>query len=127
MSKSSRESGYEVSDAHVPPLVFGTLALVVLIVAAMAVSAWVDREYTEKAHEGERVSPMAPFRDPPPGPHLQAVPSVELREKREWEAKQLSGTEWVDPVNGIVRIPIDAAIELSLKEGFPVRNREEGR
>lgn len=127
MSHASKGPGYETSDARVTPLVFATLGLVVVIVAGMAASAWIDREYSESAHEGERVSPMAQFREPPPGPQLQAVPSAELEAKRAWEARQLSGTEWIDPVNGIVRIPIDAAIELSLKEGFPVRSREEGR
>ena len=34
------------------------------------------------------------------------------------------GTAWVDPVNGIVRIPIERAMELSLVEGFPVLGQE---
>lgn len=127
MSSPAGKPGYEASDARVSPLVFGTLGLAVLIVGAMAASAWVDHEFSRSAHEGQRVSPMSAFREPPPGPELQAQPSAELRAKRQWEVQQLSGTEWIDAVNGIVRIPIDRAIELSLEEGFPVRTREEGR
>jgi hypothetical protein len=127
VSAPTGKPGYEVSDARIAPLVFATLWLAVLIGGAMAASAWIDREYTEEAHDGEHVSPLADSREAPPGPDLLPLPSAELRAKREWETRQLTGTEWIDPVNGIVRIPIDQAIELALEEGFPVRAREEGR
>ena len=49
------------------------------------------------------------------------VPARELEQQRAWEERMLTGTEWIDSVNGVVRIPVERAIELSLQEGFPVR------
>ena len=77
----------------------------------------------------------------PPEPRLQTMgnpsepsieqgalraPRVELGKLREAEAMQLSQYAWVDPAKGVVRIPIEAAKDLVLKKGLPMKISPEG-
>jgi hypothetical protein len=55
----------------------------------------------------------------PPEPRLQAEPKVELRDLRADEDAILSSYGWIDPDKGIVRIPIDQAIDIVAQKGLP--------
>jgi hypothetical protein len=55
----------------------------------------------------------------PPEPRLQAEPKVELKDLRADEEAILSSYGWVDPNKGIVRIPIDQAIDIVAQKGLP--------
>jgi hypothetical protein len=57
----------------------------------------------------------------PPEPRLQTNPRADLRELRESEDKRLDSYGWVDRNAGIVHIPIDDAIKLTLQRGLPSR------
>jgi hypothetical protein len=57
----------------------------------------------------------------PPEPRLQTNPREELRDLRASEDAILSGYGWVDKPNGVVRIPIDRAMQLTLQRGLPAR------
>lgn len=121
MTSSHTPDGYERSDADPRPLVLAGFVLALLLTGALAVSAWISQDTQAELLGEESANPARALRIPPSGPELQAVPAHELELQRAWEAGMLSGTEWVDPVNRIVRIPVERAIELCLQEGFPVR------
>jgi hypothetical protein len=125
MKGSSAPAGYERSDADPRRLVLAGLVLALLLAASLAVSAWLSQTTDAEIASGETASPVRALRTVPAGPELQAIPARELALVRAREASLLYGTEWVDAVNGVVRIPIERAIELSLQEGFPVRAEEE--
>jgi len=116
-----RGDRYERSDADARPIFLAGFVLALLLAAALAVSTW----FSQAPLMGTEASGVMPDQTTPsPGstsPELQALPAEELREQRAWEQSMLTGTEWIDPVNGVVRIPVERAIELSLREGFPVR------
>ncbi|PCC72106.1 hypothetical protein SAMN02745121_01315 [Nannocystis exedens] len=63
---------------------------------------------------------------PAPGEGTEgAVPTDALRQLRataeaEWAARA-AAWEWLDPRNGVARIPVARAVELSLARGFPTR------
>jgi hypothetical protein len=59
----------------------------------------------------------------PPEPRLQSTPREDLRELRAREAEVLSSYGWVDRTTGVVRIPIDEAMKLTLQRGLPARAR----
>lgn len=113
--------GYEHSDADPRRLVLAGFALALLLTASLAVSAWLSQTTEAELQGAESASPVRGLRTEPTGPELQAIPARELELVRAREEHLLNDTEWIDPVNGIVRIPIERAIELSLQEGFPVR------
>ena len=71
----------------------------------------------------------------PPEPRLQgfrdekgyeAPPKIELKDMREDEDAILKGYGWVDPNKGMVRIPIDLAIDMVAKKGLPSKPTQAG-
>jgi hypothetical protein len=54
-------------------------------------------------------------------PRLQVSPRLDLSEFRAREDQQLTNYGWVDRSAGIVRVPIERAMELVLQKGLPVR------
>jgi hypothetical protein len=71
------------------------------------------------------VYPMAAPGDRlPPEPRLQVAPRQELIDFRAGEARTLGTYGWIDRDAGIVRIPIDEAIRITLKRGLPVRQQK---
>jgi hypothetical protein len=59
----------------------------------------------------------------PPTPRLQTQPFKDLYLLREHETEQLTGYGWVDKGAGVVRLPIDRAMERLLEQGLPVREQ----
>jgi len=55
-------------------------------------------------------------------PQLQVVPADELRVLRSTEETVLNSYGWVDRKAGVVRIPIDRAIDLLTQRGLPARD-----
>ncbi len=69
-------------------------------------------EYPLAAGQGDRL---------PPEPRLQTNPRQDLLDLRAREDEVLGSYGWVDRNAGVVRIPIDAAMKLTLERGLPSR------
>jgi len=61
------------------------------------------------------------YAPPPPGPELQADPRETLRALRAGEDEQLHGWSWADRKAGLVRVPIERAMDELAREGLPHR------
>jgi len=59
----------------------------------------------------------------PPEPRLQSNPRQDLRDLRAEEDETLGSYRWVDRNNGVVGIPIDEAMKLTLQRGLPARQQ----
>ena len=57
----------------------------------------------------------------PPEPRLQTTPREDLRALRAREEEILNNYSWVDKTTGVVRIPIEEAMKLTLQRGLPAR------
>jgi hypothetical protein len=57
------------------------------------------------------------------GPPLQLSPRSEMAEMRAGEDKILHSYGWIDQQKGIVRIPIERAMELTAQRGLPARKK----
>jgi len=57
----------------------------------------------------------------PPQPRLQVKPGADLRSYCGDQMQKLDTYGWVDPENGVVRIPIDRAIDVTIERGLPAR------
>ncbi len=62
----------------------------------------------------------------PPLPRLQVSPPADLQAFQAREAEQLTNYGWVDRTAGIVRVPVERAMELVLAKGLPVRTQTNG-
>lgn len=122
VDRTSLERGHEVADA--PPrtlflagvLVLAGLGLILLLV--WGVKAWI-------IDAADRSSVPALARAPveTPAPRLQRSPTRDLQEFRAAEEQELHTLGWVDRGAGIARIPIEDAMALLAKRGWP----EEGK
>ena len=78
------------------------------------------------AHHPAIVRPANPLAETdqqqfPPAPRIEEHPTRDIYELHSQEDRTLSTYGWTDKKAGIVRIPIDRAMELQLERGFPVR------
>jgi len=61
----------------------------------------------------------------PPQPQLQKTPILDLDQMRAAEDQILNSYGWVDQSKGLVRLPIDQAIDILAKRGLPARPQTE--
>jgi hypothetical protein len=115
---------HEASDINIRAVfAFGLGLIVVGVVVSLAV--YVLFGYFT-AREGRTVAAEYPLAvqqgaQLPPEPRLQIHPREDLQDLRASEAEILGSYGWVDKNTGIVRIPIDEAMKLTLQRGLPAR------
>jgi hypothetical protein len=120
------EVRHEESDVDIRAVLgFGGALIVVAFLINLIV--FVLFRYFD-SREARRVTPQYPLAVAqgirvPPEPRLQTNPRQDLADLRAKEAETLASYGWVDRNAGIVRIPIDEAIRLTLERGLPERQR----
>lgn len=62
----------------------------------------------------------------PPGPRLQVNAQEDLHDYLQEQQQTLDSYGWVDQGAGVVRIPIDRAMDMVLERGLPTRGAEGG-
>jgi hypothetical protein len=118
-----RGLGYEPRDANVASLLqFGFWMAVVLAVTLVGMK-WTFHYFSDTQPLGATMSPMVKDTDRmlPPGPRLQALPHLELRDYCEAQQREVNAYDWVDQQSGVLRIPVDRAMDLTLARGLPAR------
>jgi hypothetical protein len=117
--------GHEMSDVHLRGVIAFTVGLLVIGVV-IHVLIWLFFMFLagQEARGTVRQYPLAEGQERvPPGPRLQANPREDLRELRSAEDAVLTTYGWVDPNSGVVRIPIDEAMKLTVQRGLPSRGK----
>lgn len=120
---SSPRRGHELRDVSVPFFASVIVGLLLLTLIGMGVSLWYESAAVRRQKAEETtLSPLAQsLPQQPPEPRLQVKPGEDLQKFRTDEKALLSRYEWIDRETGIVRIPIDRAMELLADRGLPVR------
>ena len=115
------EDGYERTDAETGPLAVlaVSVGLLVLISLTGVAIMWRVMAYETSDTGALQGSPLAGLRPLPPTPRLQITPSTDLKGTREQEHELLSTYGWVEKDKGVVRIPIDRAMDLLAERGLP--------
>jgi hypothetical protein len=119
---------HEPSDVNIRAI-FGFAVGLLVTGIIIHVLVWVLFQYFN-AREGRVVAPEFPLAVTqgirvPPEPRLQTNPRQDLSDLRAREDQTLRSYGWVDKNAGIVRIPIDQAIKLTLERGLPARQAEQ--
>lgn len=119
---------YEDSSVNVKQLFVLAMGVVAMVLAGVLISAEVFRVFEKLTPMGPTASPFEDVREVPQGLRLQTKAPQDLKDYRKDQEKILSGYGWVDQKSGIVRIPVDRAMELLLQKGYPVResSQQEG-
>jgi len=124
--KPQPDERHETRDAP-PGRIFAILAI--LVVLGLAIQFAVRRFEQRLARLPAKTDAWMPVGNgpgvssPPSGtPLLQVAPAEDLRAFRACEETELQTYGWIDKTNGVVRIPVERAMELVLKEGLPTRS-----
>jgi len=125
MATSSRmapQGGYEKSDASPRGLLYFAVIMAALL-AATALFLIAVFKYSERAENPRPViaEPFVGTRPLPPAPRIQATPGMDMQSYYESQQQILTSYGWIDRQNGVVRLPIDRAMELILQRGLPTR------
>jgi len=113
--------GYEDSDVSVGRLLGFAAGVVALVVLGVLGSAAVFHFFVRHQPLGPPASPFEDVRPMPPEPRLQTTAPLDLKRFRDDQEKILQSYGWVDSQAGIVRIPVERAVDLLLQKGYPVR------
>ena len=116
---------HEGSDVDFFSVLKFAAGLAALVIVSYLVVYGVFRYLSASADRvsGERLYPLAAGQENrlPPEPRLQTNPKQDLLDLRTQERDQLTGYHWVDKNNGVVRIPIEDAMRLTIERGLPSR------
>lgn len=105
-------------ELSVSGVVWSGVAILVCCILGIGITLWIWK-IDFGAVQPRDVSPIpeAGERQAPPGPLLQAEPEVELAEMRADMEAHLGSFAWVDRNAGVVRIPIELAMEALVENG----------
>jgi hypothetical protein len=120
------DTHHETSDVNIRAiLAFG--AALIVAAAIIHLLVWLLFAYFESRQtSAAREFPLAAEQQNrvPPAPRLQTDPRDEMRELREREEAVLRSYGWVNKDAGIVRLPIEEAMKLTIERGLPARQAE---
>lgn len=123
--------GTERTDVKLRPILVFTIGLVVAIIVVYLIVTAMFRIFATEAADrdtsaGVPLALQVPGTEEhlPPQPRIQVNPAADLKALRQREEAALATYGWVDERAGIVRIPIEQAMQLVLEQGLPVRRAQ---
>lgn len=117
-----RPDGHETRDARIAPIVLTGAGLALTVAIVGLVVYGIFRYLGTHPATSVRSNPMSAEESQiPPAPRIEEHPAIEIQQLHTQENNILSTYGWTDKKAGVVRIPIDRAMELQLERGFPAR------
>ena len=116
--------GFERSDVDAWAIGKFAIALVLICVASLGMLLMLFHYLIEREGPPPPKASSGLNRDAarqPAAPQLEETPIVDLARERAAEDQILNSYGWIDKQQGIVRIPIDKAIDLLAQKGLPSR------
>ena len=122
MAHLTPEHVHERTDAHVKPLVIFLIVMTAAVVFSFLFTDVLFDLLMQRAEtKGNPASPVQIIDEKPSGPQLQVVPGLDWRAMKAANADRLESYGWVDEGAGVAHIPIEAAVDVLLERGVPVR------
>jgi hypothetical protein len=120
-------AGWEKRDVHIKGLFQFAFWMAVVLAVTMVGMHFTFEAFKKATPMGATMSPMVTpeMRMIPAPPLLQVHPHQELIDYCAEQQKGVNTYAWVDQQSGVVRIPVDRAMDLILAKGLPARNSTE--
>ncbi|HET7294297.1 MAG TPA: hypothetical protein VFM88_17870 [Vicinamibacteria bacterium] len=119
--------GYETKDVRASAILKFTVYLFLVTILVLFLMRLLYVGFARL--EARRQPPPPIMRTSPerqaPLPRLQVSPTRDVNDLRRNEEAVLSSYAWVDEPSGIARIPIEEAMQIALRKGYPVRGSGE--
>ena len=116
IKKKSTTAGHETTDVNARGVAWSAVALVIIIVAIFFALRCLYSIFTDQ-HPSTAIAPQNGA--PSPEPRLQVDEVRDLGRLHEHEDSILNSYGWVDQKAGIVRIPIERAMDIVAQRGLP--------
>jgi hypothetical protein len=117
--------GYEKRDANWKGIFYSVAGLFAVLILVDVVVHFIIKDFEKSPRPADQYSGSvrsdAARAMQSPYPKLQVSPPADLAHFREEETTALTTYGWVDQQKGIVRVPIDRAMDLVLQRGLPAR------
>ncbi|HXQ26528.1 MAG TPA: hypothetical protein VN822_09000 [Candidatus Acidoferrales bacterium] len=119
-----RGLGYEPRDANVRALLQFAFWMAVVLAVTMVGMKYTFDYFKKDIPLGPTASPMVKETDRmlPPSPRLQVMPHLELQDYCAAQQREVGTYGWVNQQSGVVRLPVDRAMDLVLARGLPARS-----
>ena len=114
--------GHETRDISVTLVTWFSVGLIISGIAIYLAIAGLYRHFARQTSSLEPASRIA-LKTPMvvPTPQLQINPALDFEQFRAAEDAQLNSYGWVDKKAGVIRIPIERAMDLIAERGLPTR------
>ncbi len=124
--KEPGQTGHEERDVNFRRVISIGFGVIGLMVFGLLLS-WGVYVFTSRftSRPGATPETFTPVTQAPPAPAVQSDPHADLVKLRASEDSVLISYGWVNRDSGTVRVPINRAIDLLLKQGLPVRQQAE--
>ena len=121
-SSKTTNAGHEQSDLSPKKIaLFGISLAGVIVIVLFVAYLLIHRFYTQEARKEVRPSPLSYTPELVPGPRLIVDSGKEFKEMRAAEDRILNTYDWAEIEKGIVRIPINRAMDILAQKGLPAR------
>jgi hypothetical protein len=118
--QSPNGAGHEQSEVSVRLIVVSLAFLAVTTAIVLVLVVGIFRYFYDTNRTGEVEKLTRPVI--PPEPRIEVAPYEQYQRLRAQEDHVLNSYAWVDKENGVVRVPIDRAIDLLSAKGLPSHN-----
>ena len=111
--------GYEVADANIRQVVIAGIGLAVATAIACFAMYFLFNLLKQSGGPAQTVNPMAPPRTLPPEPRVEEKPWMQHVNVLTKDDQVLNTYGWTNKGSGLVRIPIDKAMDIVAQRGLP--------
>ena len=120
-------TGHETRDINARAVAWFGLGLVITFLLIFLMARWLLGIFGAQHSVGTAVSQISGQRMPPPQPRLQTNSTGDMARFREWENGILTNYSWMDRPAGVVRIPIERAMDIIAERGLPAQPFSSGK
>lgn len=116
---------YEVEDINYRAILWFGGAILAGVVVVNLLLYWLIGSWSGEATPLQvQIPPALVTPLPVPGPGLDAAPEARLNATLAREEQRLNNYAWLDREGGVVRIPVERAMELLVEQGLPAREAD---
>ena len=120
-------TGHETHDINARAVAWFGLGLVITFLLIFVMARWLLGIFGAQHSVGTAVTQISGQQMQPPQPRLQSNPTGDMARFRAWENGILTNYAWVDRPAGVVRIPIERAMDLIAERGLPAQQFSSGK
>jgi hypothetical protein len=121
--RSQQLSGHQTSDINLRVVTWTTIGLVISVIAVLVTVGGLFSLFKRQYASESTPSLITTAGKLPPAPRLQTNPTSDWQQLLQAENAKLNSYGWIDKTAGVIRIPIDRAMDLLAQRGLPARGK----